>query len=255
MLDVTARNDQTRKHYASVVFQGVTLSINARSFIHNVSCELSSSGKTVVMGANGAGKSLFLRLIAGLFKPDSGKIDICGTEKQGSQEICISMVFQNPVLLRRSAYENIAFVLKQKGMSGRNMTQIAENALHLAQIENHADKAARSLSGGQQQRLALARALVVEPDILLLDEATANLDPASTFIVEKMVDDVSKTGTKIVFVTHDVRQAKRIGDDILFIHDGRILAHKPIKDFFRDPGSNEAQAYLDGRVPDQNLQE
>ncbi len=245
-----------------IEFHNVDFSINGKKLIDNASCQLTKTGKTVVMGANGAGKSLFLRLIAGLLQPDSGQLHVCTGNPSSTGDVCISMVFQNPILLRRTTFANVAYVLKQSGQSGQSgqgghrkqaIAAKVDDALALAQLRDHAQTPARRLSGGEQQRLALARALVVCPDILLLDEATANLDPASTFIVENMVDEVSRTGTKIVFVTHDIRQTRRVADDILFIHQGRILAHKPTREFFRDPGSDQAQAYLDGRVPDQRV--
>jgi len=234
-----------------IEFHNVDFSINGKKLIDNASCQLTKTGKTVVMGANGAGKSLFLRLIAGLIQPNSGTLHVCNGNPSSTGDVCISMVFQNPILLRRTTFANVAYVLKQGGHRKQAIATKVDDALALAQLRDHAQTPARRLSGGEQQRLALARALVVCPDILLLDEATANLDPASTFIVENMVDEVSRTGTKIIFVTHDIRQTRRVADDILFIHNGRILAHKPAREFFRDPGSHQAQAYLDGRVPDQ----
>ncbi len=255
MLDTTSRDNSTELVPVPVELQNVSFSIKGKKLIDNVSCKLAKTGKTVVMGANGAGKSLFLRLVAGLLKADSGQVRVYADQSDPSQEVCMSMVFQNPVLLRRSVYANVAYVLKQQKLSKQLISAKVGKALELALLERHAQTPARRLSGGEQQRLALARAMVVSPDILLLDEATANLDPASTHIVESMVAKVSNDGAKILFVTHDIRQAKRVADDILFFHEGRLMAHKPVKEFFRNPGSNEAQAYLDGRVPNQILQD
>ncbi len=122
-------------------------------------------------------------------------------------------------------------------------------ALQDAQLENHADTPARKLSGGEQQRLAMARALVVSPPALLLDEPTASLDPASTFVIEDLITGASSRGTKIILVTHDIKQAKRLADDIVFIHEGKIVAQNGRDGFFREPGSEQAQSYLDGRMP------
>jgi len=238
-----------------IEFQNVSFSINKQEIIHDINCQLNKAGKTVVMGANGAGKSVFLRLIAGLLKPVTGKVVICENSNPDTCDVTLSLVFQKPVLLRRSTFANVAYVLKHQNHPKQHIPEKVNNALRLARLEPQAQTPARHLSGGEQQRLALARALVVEPGILLLDEATASLDPVSTFIVENMVEEVAANGTKVVFVTHDVRQARRIADDILFIHQGRTLAHKPTKDFFHDPGSQEAQAYLDGRLPQQIIQE
>ncbi len=246
--------DKTSEHSLQlpdpVRFRDVSLTINRQELIANINCTLEHTGVSVVMGPNGAGKSLFLRLLAGLLKPTSGTITGSYINAKPGTTSSLSMVFQDPVLLRRTAHANIAYVLHQQKCPEEQLAEKVGNALKTARLERQRETPARRLSGGEQQRLALARALVVRPAILLLDEATASLDPASTHIVEGMAADAAATGTKIIFVTHDVRQAKRVGDDILFIHEGRLLTHKSIHDFFRDPGSKEAQAYLDGRVPE-----
>ena len=251
MLDRIEQNAQTeglqQTSGTAVSFRNVEFSIDGKQLLQGVNCEISRAGITVIMGPNGAGKSMFLRIIAGLLKPVRGEVFI--QPERGEQGVSaeISIVFQNPVLLRRSAYANIAYVLKKRGVAKNTSVQRVNQALAHAKLEGRAQTPARQLSGGEQQRLAMARAMVMDSAILLLDEATANLDPASTFIVEKMVDEASHNGTKIIFITHDVRQAKRVGDDVLFLHQGRILAHKPKDKFFENPGSDEAQAYLDGR--------
>ena len=235
----------------AIEFRDVSFKIGNKQLIHNINCRLGPTGKTVIMGPNGAGKSLFLRLLAGLLQPSSGRITSSFGQTNSAQKPCYSMVFQNPVMLRRTAFANIAYVLRQQKYSGDALNQKVDDALVRARLISRKQISARRLSGGEQQRLALARALVVEPAALLLDEVTANLDPASTHIVECMVDEASKCGTKVIFITHDIKQAKRLADEILFIHLGRVMAHKPARDFFFDPGSDEAQAYLDGRLPNQ----
>ena len=251
MLERTSQFDDLLHKCDPVIFDNVCLTIDGNELLHNVSCELGPGGKTVVMGPNGAGKSLFLRLLAGLVEPTSGSIT--GGVKNLTTNVgsCLSMVFQNPVLLRRSTFANVAYVLKGHGFSRAQIEDKVVAALKNARLEHRAQTPARRLSGGERQRLALARALVVDPGALLLDEVTANLDPASTQIVEMMADEAAQNGTKVVFVTHDVKQAKRVSDDILFIHGGRVITHKPGREFFRNPGSEEAQAYLDGRVVDE----
>lgn len=231
-----------------VAFKNVDYEIDEKLLIKNFNCTLNWHGITVIMGANGAGKSVFLRLLSGLLEPTRGVVVTTGFNQNANDPANISLVFQRPVMLRRTVLANLEFVLKGTSNTKNQRTEKIYKALVIAKLENHEVTQARNLSGGEQQRLAMARAMITSPDILLLDEATANLDPSSTNIVEKMVDDISRKGTKVVFITHDVRQAKRLGDDILFIHEGRKMTHKPAKEFFRDPGSPEAQAYLDGRV-------
>ena len=233
--------------FQPVEFNNVSLKIANKQLINNITCRIDAPGKTIILGPNGAGKSRFLRLMTGLIKPTSGNISGVDdtTEQTGSHH---ALVFQNPVLLRRSAYENIAFVLRQQKCPKDQLADKATTALDQAGLGTCAQTPARCLSGGEQQRLALARALVGNPAGLFLDEATASLDPASTSIVEKLVNEADINGTKVVFITHDIRQAKRLADDILFVDNGQVLVHKPARAFFKDPGSEIAQAYLDGRI-------
>ena len=232
----------------SIEFKNVDLAINGKPLIHKASCKILHKGKTLIIGANGAGKSLFLRLIAGLLEPTAGEISIDHFTPIKNDRFCFSLVFQKPVLLRRSTFENIAYVLRHSGVEKSKVKGLVEGALKAARLEHRAQTPAHHLSGGEQQRLALARALVTAPCVLLLDEPTASLDPASTSIVEEMMLEAEASGMKVILVTHDIKQAKRIADDIIFIHDGKILAHSPAREFFRNPGSQQAQCYLDGKV-------
>ncbi len=239
-------------------FEDVVLEIDGVVLIRQINCTLDATGKTIVLGPNGAGKSLFLRLMTGLMEPTSGSISGGLEDQDSSQKLDqdtrvprMSLVFQNPVMLRRTAFENVAFVLRHHNIPKHQIASKVEAALAVARLETRAQVPARRLSGGEQQRLALARTLIINPYALLLDEPTASLDPLSTSIVEDMIERADQMGTKIVLVTHDIKQAKRMADDILFIHEGRILAHKSKRAFFKDPGSKQAQAYLDGRVPEE----
>jgi tungstate transport system ATP-binding protein len=155
------------------------------------------------------------------------------------------MVFQRPVLLRRSAGANIDFVLALNGKA----TAVRRRAL-LAEVglAHHERTPARKLSGGEQQRLALARALALEPSVLLLDEATANLDPNSTQAIEAIVSGARSRGIKVILVTHDVGQARRLADDIVFMHRGRLIEYQDAIRFFAQPASTEAGAFLAGQL-------
>ncbi len=234
---------------APIRFCNVSLDLGGKKLIRNISCELGPAGKTVILGPNGAGKSLFLRLLAGLIPPSSGVIESRDGEKKQSRLNCHALVFQNPVLLRRSVFDNMAFVLAPLKLKARIRREMVMQALTHARLDAHAATPARRLSGGEQQRLALARALIVNPAAVLLDEPTASLDPASNFVVEDMIDEADRKGVKIVFVTHDIKQAKRVADDIIFIHQGQIMVQNEAGAFFDEPGCLEAQCYLDGRLP------
>jgi tungstate transport system ATP-binding protein len=159
------------------------------------------------------------------------------------------MVFQRPVMLRRSALANVVYGLRLAGKSRRESEQRAMDVLEVVGLERQASRPARVLSGGEQQRLALARAWALGPDVLFLDEPTANLDPASTHDIEGIVNAIHASGTKIIMTTHNLGQARRLGDEILFISNGRLMEHTPIDRFFREPATTEAAAFIKGELP------
>lgn len=205
--------------------------------------ELGESGCTIIMGPNGSGKSLLLKLLHGLIPADSGRIDWAGhapTEVTSRQ----ALVFQKPVLLRRSVAANIDFVLRTRGKDRRRRDAL----LDLADLAHKADQPARLLSGGEAQRLALARALATDPEVLLLDEPTASLDPASVLAIEQIVADARDRGVRIIFVTHDVGQARRMADDVVFLHRGCVAEHAMASDFFPEPRCQAARDYLNCKL-------
>ncbi len=155
------------------------------------------------------------------------------------------MVFQRPILLRRSVAANIEFTLNVHG----NLDPARRDAvLSAVDLLDRSAQPARRLSGGEQQRLALARALATDPEVLFLDEPTANLDPAATAVIEAAVERIRDAGTKAIFVTHDIGQARRLADDIVFMHRGRICETDPAVTFFDMPRTREAQQFLQGEL-------
>lgn len=225
---------------------GLILARGGRRLIDNVDLTIGGGGLTVIMGPNGAGKSVLLRLLAGLLPPDGGTVRWAGRTPDRTRTPRLGFVFQQPVLLRRSALANIRFVLKGGNRRARSARALA--ALTRAGLAHLADMPARLLSGGEQQRLALARALAPDPEVLLLDEPCANLDPAATAAIETLVADAARNGTKVVLVTHDIGQARRLADEVVFLHGGRIAERSPAATFFDMPVSDAAGAYLAGRL-------
>jgi len=221
------------------------LTADKRVLIDNLDLQISGNGITVVLGPNGAGKSLLVRLLHGLIEPDSGDITWNGEPVGEPVRARQAMVFQHPVLLRRSVAANIDFVLKLRGKSGPSAR---DRVLDGAGLLPLARQPARLLSGGEQQRLALARALATEPQVLFLDEPTASLDPASVLEIEGLILGARKTGAKIIMVTHDLGQARRLADEVVFIHRGTVMEHASASMFFNGPSTREAQSYLDGRI-------
>lgn len=216
-----------------------------RRIIDSVDLTLEARGLTVVMGPNGAGKSVLLRLAHGLLKPTTGRVLYDAAPIDSDVRRRQAMVFQRPVLLRRSVAANVDFAL---GLRGRASVQRREGLLDRVGLTHLSAQPARRLSGGEQQRLAFARALATEPEILFVDEPTSNLDPAAMRAIEAITRQVQAEGCKVVFVTHDIAQARRLADDVVFLHNGRIADHRPAADFFSNPISDAAAAYLEGRI-------
>jgi tungstate transport system ATP-binding protein len=151
-------------------------------------------------------------------------------------------------MLRRSAAANIDYALHLRGENRTARAARVREALEVTGLAGIAERTARVLSGGEQQRLALARAWALDPEVLFLDEPTANLDPAASRAVERIIETFGDAGTKIVMTTHDLGQAKRLGDEILFIHHGRILEHGIAAEFFKKPATAEADAFTRGEL-------
>ena len=219
--------------------------VERERLIDRFSLEIESRGISVIMGANGAGKSLLLRLIHGLLAPTSGRVRWGGAGLDLATRKRQALVFQKPVLLRRSVEANIDFVLKPRGGDYRARRNAV---LHEAGLYRQRLQPARLLSGGEQQKLALARALATDPAVLLLDEPCASIDSASTLQIETLLEHTRERGVKIILVTHDIGQARRLADDVAFVHHGRLLEYRSAAEFFDAPASAEAAAYLDGRI-------
>jgi tungstate transport system ATP-binding protein len=226
----------------------VVFAVGDRRIIDGVSLRLEAGPRTVIVGPNGAGKSVFLRLCHGLLRPTSGTIRWTSLEPPGGPRRQ-AMVFQRPVLLRRTALANVAYALAIGGVPRAQRISRALDALRRVGLERLAHRSARVLSGGEQQRLALARAWALSPEVLFLDEPTASLDPGATHEIEKGIAAMRESGTKIVLVTHNLGQARRLGDEILFLHQGRIAERAPVARFFKQPASREAAQFLEGELP------
>ena len=222
----------------------VSVTLGGRRVLDRVTLDLNGPGLSVIMGPNGAGKSLLLQVLHGLRRPDAGSTDWNGVPPEQATRRQ-ALVFQKPVLLRRSVAANLDFVLRARGKD----RALGQALLAHVGLLDKAATPARRLSGGEAQKLALARALATEPEVLLLDEPTASLDPAATQDLENLVRQAVATGTRVLCVTHDIGQARRLADDVVFLHAGRVAEHAPAQRFFDAPQSAAAQAYLAGRIP------
>ncbi|MEJ8474522.1 ATP-binding cassette domain-containing protein [Roseibium algae] len=249
ILSFTARSETTLKTGPSPMplsVRHLAYKIGDTPILKGIDLDLTSNALTVLMGPNGAGKSVFLRLLHGLLTPTFGEVHWNGTNLTHDSRKSQALVFQKPVLLRRSVKANLNFALGLRPISNRS--ERLELALDQAGLSHLASRPARVLSGGEQQRLALARALILDPDVLMLDEPTANLDPASTLVIEQTIARARRLGVKIILVTHDPHQARRLAEEVVFLHEGQIAEHTAAKAFFDSPHSAAARAYLSGDI-------
>ena len=219
-----------------------------RSILASITLRIDAGKRTVILGPNGAGKSVLMRLCHGLLKPSAGAVMWQGADPQ---QIAArqAMVFQRPVMLRRSAMANVAYALKLRRVTGEEARQRALEALRGVGLAEFADRSARVMSGGEQQRLALARAWALRPEVLFLDEPTANLDPGASAEVERIIAAIHAAGSKLIMTTHNLGQARRLADEIIFLHEGRVLEVTPADRFFQQPATAEAAAFIKGELP------
>ena len=216
--------------------EGIMVRSGDTTMLDDVSLTLMAGAPTALIGPNGSGKTTLLRVIMGLVETTAGHVDAVDGRR--------AIVFQKPVMLRRTAAENVAFALA----AARRPTDNTRVDALLAQVglADLGRRPARRLSGGEQQRLGIARALARQPRLLLLDEATASLDPAQTSIIEDLIRTIARAGVKIVFATHDLGQARRCAGDVVFLVKGRVVEHAPVEKFFHRPASEAARRFLAG---------
>lgn len=229
---------------------GVGLDLPGRTAVlDNVTFRLDGGGIRAVLGPNGAGKTLLLKVCHGLIEPTRGTVRwSTATARQVRRRQ--AMVLQRPVLLRRSVSANVDYALRLLGLPAVARAERVREALVLARLEHVMDRPARSLSGGEQQRAALARAWAMRPEVLFLDEPSTHLDPAATRAVEDVIRGIRAAGTTIVMTTHDLGQARRLADHVLFLNHGRLLERQSSQSFFAQPRTPEARAFLHGDLLD-----
>ena len=228
--------------------RGLCFDVGGKRLVDRVDAEIRPHRRTVIMGANGTGKSLLLRLLHGLIRPTSGQVLWQGRPLDRAARRRQAMVFQRPVMLRRSVRANLRFALSVRRVGGSERAAREAEAFERARLLELANRPARVLSAGEQQRLAVARALACTPRLLLLDEPTASLDPASTHAIEQLIGEAHAAGVTIVLVTHDAGQARRLGDDLMFLHAGRVVETGGVPGTLDAPRSEAARAWLEGRL-------
>jgi tungstate transport system ATP-binding protein len=217
-----------------------------RPIIDGLSARITTGGITGLIGPNGAGKSVTLRLLDGVLEPDSGTIRFGAS---GAVHARRAFVFQRPALVRSSVADNVRLALLPAGLRSMVVRERVRAALERVGLASRAGDPARKLSGGEQQRLALARAWVTEPDLLLLDEPTANLDPGATEAIERLVGAMAAAGAKVILVSHNLGQVARLAEDVLVLDGGRVVEHGPVTQVLQAPRSPQARSYIKGELP------
>ncbi|WP_419187242.1 phosphate ABC transporter ATP-binding protein [Caldimonas tepidiphila] len=224
---------------------GAGVRFGARQALEDVSFTLHAGERVMLVGANGSGKSTLLRLVHGLIAPGSGRREILREGLARRQ----AMVFQRPYMLRLSARANIELGLWLAGVPRRERRGLALAALERVGLVAEAEVPGRALSGGQQQRLALARAWALKPELLLLDEPTASLDPSAKREVEALIEEFAAAGMTLLMSSHNLGQVKRLGTRVLYLEHGRVLADADTDRFFHGPLPREAELFLKGELP------
>jgi tungstate transport system ATP-binding protein len=228
---------QPMNNHALIELRDVRYRVREAEILRGINLRVHAGERVALLGANGAGKTSLLRLINGLISASTGEVTLPLIASQ-------AMLFQKPVLLRRSALENVAFAVRARGMSASDADQVSLQTLNRCGLTGLSQRYARALSGGEQQKLALARAWVTRPTLLLADEATASLAPAAVHEVERLLLGICELGSTLVFATHNRGQAKRLATRIVFMSEGRVIEDRATQDFFASPVSQEAIDYI-----------
>jgi tungstate transport system ATP-binding protein len=215
--------------------------------LRDVSLTLHRGERLALVGANGSGKTTLLRLLHGL-QSAKGTIERLPLRPEGRPPVA-AMLFQRPFLLGLSVRANVALALALRGVPRAERRLRCAQALHAVGLTGLAMRPARALSGGQQQRLALARAWVLAPDILFLDEPTASLDPSAKREIEQLIEQVAAAGVTLVMSTHNLGQAKRLAGRVIYLEGGRLVVDLPVHEFFTAALPPEAALFLKGELP------
>jgi tungstate transport system ATP-binding protein len=237
------------RHQASILPLTITnlgFDAGSKTLLKDISFRLPKSGISAIIGPNGAGKSLLLRLMHGMMMPTHGQVTWNRAEGEIAGRKRHAMLFQNPVMLRRSVRANIRHALQAVGAT--DVATLTAAALERFGLTALAEQPARLLSGGEKQRVAIARAWVLEPELLFLDEPTSQLDPGATRQIEEIILGLAKDGMTVLMATHDLGQTKRLSQRILFMHQGRLLADANTSEFFNQPPTEQCRAFLAGEL-------
>jgi tungstate transport system ATP-binding protein len=217
--------------------------------LEDINLEITGGRTIALLGTNGAGKTTLLRIIAGLEERDKGSILLDGKDAKGKELRQIAtLVFQKSVMFNRSVYSNLAYGLKIRGKNNSEIKEEIQRELQAVGLKNFEKRKAKKTSGGEQQRIALARAFLLNPQILLLDEPTANLDPYNAAIIERAIMSRAKGNDIIMLATHNLSQAKRLADDVVHLYGGKLVETASPEQFFNNPRSEITRRFINGEL-------
>jgi tungstate transport system ATP-binding protein len=219
----------------------VSVSFGPIAALTGCSLQVQPGDRLALVGANGSGKSTLLRTLHGLVRPLQGQVHHDRSARQ-------AMLFQRPHLLRTSVQNNVALGLWLRGVPWRQARAEALQALARVGLAELAPRNAKALSGGQQQRVALARAWALKPQVLLLDEPTASLDPTAKREVEHLMAEFSDAGMTLIFSSHNLGQVKRLSSRVIYLEHGRLISDLPTASFFGGPLPPAAAHFLKGEL-------
>ena len=237
----------TCQQYLPLKVSHVSYRVQDDLLLDDINLVFNDLKRSILLGHNGAGKSLLLKLLHGVIEPTQGQIT-WQQQAPNTRQYWRSLLLQKPSFFTRSVRYNIEFVLNLAGIPKAQQADLCDEALNVCGLVNIADRKSHLLSGGEAQKLSLARAWVLKPSILLMDEPTVALDPPSVISFENIIHEFLQTHTKIIMTTHDLAQARRMADEIVFVHNGHILEHSPAEKFFQQPQTNTAKKFISGEL-------
>jgi len=228
--------------------RSVSKSYDGLMALDHVSLKANASRITSIVGVNGAGKTTLLKILAGLEEMNDGSILIDSNEiPVDALRSHSTMVFQKSIMIGGTVYDNVAYGLRVNGVQSQHIKEKVRGALDTVNLANFEKRKARKLSSGEQQRVAIARALVIEREILLIDEPTANLDPANTTIIEEAIKSAARSRI-LVLSTHNLPQAKRLSHQVIHLYRGSVIEDRDVEDFFTRPRDEKTRLFVNGEL-------
>jgi len=234
-----------------ITIVGLHMVFGEKEVLKDINLKIHRGEIFALVGPSGSGKTTFLRILNFFERPEKGNLKFNGMEPAGIINIRrrMSMLFQTPAILNRSVFENVAYGLKVRGIDKKTIEKKVSDALGIVGLLGLEKQKACTLSGGEAQRMAFARAIVYDPEILLLDEPTANLDPANVMKIEEIIKHIrNERKTTILLATHNIPQVRRIADRVGILINGELIEVNTKEAIFKDPRDKRSEAFLKGEM-------